>query len=564
MMSPFPFTLSVRLLPCLSGIRSLWRRPAVWQMAVLVLALAVFANPAMAAKRVALVIGNDDYRSVPKLLKAVNDARTMAATLRQIGFTVTVAENQTRRQFSEALLAFDSALEPGDIAFFFYSGHGYEITGQNFLLPVDVPAATEGQEDLVRDAAFSADRIVERLLNRNVRSAILVFDACRNNPFEREGVRALPGSGGLAPMNQIPNGVFSVFSAGPRQTALDRLSDDDVNPNSVFTRIFAKELLQPGLSLVQVAQSTRRSVSEIADQVGHKQVPAYFDQMVDDVFLTGKATADAKTGDQPANPAPANTNPTVVALAPPVGSANPAPPVNSAPPPVAPPPVATAPAPVAPQNVAVLPPVSPPALPGQGAVNAPMATFFRHNTGWSVTLSIADPALAVSWRVGNSGEFQETRLLNQFDPRTRKRTPSMSFELPLGTPAGTIEVRYVDINGSMQGPFSINFDPLDMVTQTQRERLEDDNSDWVRFGEWSELTLDYSRLIEANCVIAEIFLDIDSMGTRKIIQTPPCQAGLSGSGRGRSSLKLPSMTRFVSVQLLYRDGTRSAVRTFRR
>ena len=220
------------------------------------------ATPAQAEKRVALVIGNNDYKNVPKLQKAVNDARTMGDTLKQLGFTVMVAENQTRQAFSETLLAFDNAVGPGDTAFFFYAGHGFEIAGQNFLLPTDVPAAGEGQEELVRDASVLADRIIERLQNKNVRTAILVFDACRNNPFERSGTRALAGGGGLAPMTQLPEGVFSVFSAGPRQTALDRLSNSDDNPNSVFTRTFAKELLQPGENLVQVAQHTRRTVSE--------------------------------------------------------------------------------------------------------------------------------------------------------------------------------------------------------------------------------------------------------------------------------------------------------------
>ena len=250
-------------------------------------ALVMLAAPAQAAKRVALVIGNNDYKNVPKLQKAVNDARTMGDTLKQLGFSVMVAENQTRQAFSETLLAFDHAVEPGDTAFFFYAGHGFEIAGQNFLLPIDVPAATEGQEELVRDASVLADRIIERLQNKKARTAILVFDACRNNPFERTGTRAVAGGGGLAPMTQLPEGVFSVFSAGPRQTALDRLSNNDNNPNSVFTRTFAKELLQPGENLVQVAQHTRRIVSEMAETVSHKQIPVYFDQMVDDVFLNG-------------------------------------------------------------------------------------------------------------------------------------------------------------------------------------------------------------------------------------------------------------------------------------
>ncbi len=260
--------------------------------------LLALAAPAYAEKRVALVIGNNDYKNVPKLQKAVNDARTMGDTLKQLGFSVMVAENQNRQAFSETLLAFDKAVQPGDTAFFFYAGHGFEIAGQNFLLPTDVPAATEGQEELVRDASVLADRVIERLQNKKVRTAILVFDACRNNPFERAGTRAVAGGGGLAPMTQLPEGVFSVFSAGPRQTALDRLSNNDDNPNSVFTRTFAKELLQPGENMVQVAQHTRRIVSEMAETVSHKQIPVYFDQMVDDVFLNGVAKGQSETPEE--------------------------------------------------------------------------------------------------------------------------------------------------------------------------------------------------------------------------------------------------------------------------
>src|SRR4051794_10226866 len=162
----------------------------------MVAAFAVSAMPAHAEKRVALVVGNNDYRNVPKLQKAVNDARTMGDTLKQLGFTVMVAENQNRQAFSQTLLAFDKAVEAGDTAFFFYAGHGFEIAGQNFLLPTDVPAATEGQEELVRDASVLADRIIERMQNRKVRTAILVFDACRNNPFERRSEERRVGKEG--------------------------------------------------------------------------------------------------------------------------------------------------------------------------------------------------------------------------------------------------------------------------------------------------------------------------------------------------------------------------------
>src|SRR5262249_8354930 len=145
---------------------------------VVLVSLMAVAAPAHAEKRVALVIGNNDYRNVPKLQKAGNDARTMGDPLKQLGFNVMVAENLNRQQFSQTLLAFDNAVGVGDTAFFFFAGHGFEIAGQNYLLPTDVPAATEGQEELVRDASVLADRIVERLQNRKVRTSILRFDAC--------------------------------------------------------------------------------------------------------------------------------------------------------------------------------------------------------------------------------------------------------------------------------------------------------------------------------------------------------------------------------------------------
>ncbi len=354
----------------------------------------VLAAPAHAEKRVALVIGNNDYRNVPKLQKAVNDARTMGDTLKQLGFSVMVAENLNRQQFSQTLLAFDNSVGPGDTAFFFFAGHGFEIAGQNYLLPTDVPGAAEGQEELVRDASVLADRIVERLQNKKVRTSILVFDACRNNPFERSGTRAVAGGGGLAPMSQLPEGVFSVFSAGYKQTALDRLSNDDSSPNSVFTRTFAKELLQPGENLVEVAQHTRKLVSEMAETIGHRQIPAYTDQMVDNVFLNGTGKAQAEAA-KPAEPAP--------------------------------------------QKVAALPPVAVPrTAPPSDSLNAPIAAFSRHNGGWTIVFSIADPALGISWRIGEAGDFRETGFLDTLDPRTRKRMPNPSIELAADAPAATI------------------------------------------------------------------------------------------------------------------------------
>jgi hypothetical protein len=495
--------------------RSFSRPAALAGIALAFLALAV---PAHAEKRVALVIGNNDYKNVPKLQKAVNDARTMGDTLKQLGFSVMVAENQTRAAFSQTLLAFDAAVEPGDTAFFFYAGHGFEIAGQNFLLPTDVPAAGEGQEELVRDASVLADRIIERLQNKKVRTAILVFDACRNNPFERSGTRAVAGGGGLAPMTQLPEGVFSVFSAGPRQTALDRLSNNDDNPNSVFTRTFAKELLQPGENLVQVAQHTRRLVAEMAETVSHKQIPVYFDQMVDDVFLNGMA---AKEVAKPAEP---------------------------------------------PQQLAALPPVSVPRMPQNDSVNAPIAMFSRHNGGWTVVFSIADPTLGISWRMGDAGEFRETGFIDTLDPRTRKRLPNPSIELAADAPAATIQVRYVDASGELQGPFPIRFDPEAALIHDQRKILDMTATSWLSFREFNGLLVYYTQLMSYRCAIREARVGIDSAVPDKVLKMPPCDPRDPSAipHDAQPYLKLAPSTQFVSVELTYRDGSVSEIKSFRR
>lgn len=481
-------------------------------------AFLMLANPALAAKRIALVIGNNDYKNVSKLQKAVNDARTMGDTLRQLGFSVMVAENQTRQAFSQTLLAFDQQIEAGDTAFFFYAGHGFEIAGQNYLLPTDVPAATEGQEELVRDASILADRIVERLQNRKARTSVLVFDACRNNPFERKGTRAVAGGAGLAPMTELPEGVFSVFSAGPRQTALDRLSDNDSNPNSVFTRIFAKELVQPGETMVQVAQRTRRTVSEMAETVRHKQVPVYFDQMVDDVFLNGPAKAE-----------------------PPTAHAEPA------------------------QKVAALP-VAPLKPPSNEAVNAPIANFSRHNGGWTVVFSIADPALGISWRMGDSDQFKETGFLDTLDPRTRKRMPNPAIELAADAPAATIQMRYVDANGEVQGPFPIRFDPDAALVRDQRKILDMTATSWLSFRQFNGLLVYYTHLMSYRCAIREVRIGIDSSVPDRALKMPPCDPldPVAIPHDATPYLKLPPATKTISVELTYRDGSVSEIKSFRR
>ena len=274
------------------------------------LVLGLMSPPALAQKRVALLVGNDAYQNVPMLKTAINDTHALADALRKLNFSVIIAENQSRRAMSESLLAFDKAIEPGDMALFFFAGHGFEIHGENFLVPTDTPAVGEGQEELLRDAAYPAERIVERLQARGARTTILVLDACRDNPFERPGGRGLKGPGGLAPMTPA-EGAFILFSAGAKQLALDRLSGRDPDPNSVFSRNFIHELQEPGLTLVQIAKRTQMDVKQMAATIGRDQTPAYYDQIVGEVVLSSLVNSAAT-----ATPPPAMALPSIIAKRP--------------------------------------------------------------------------------------------------------------------------------------------------------------------------------------------------------------------------------------------------------
>jgi hypothetical protein len=273
---------------------------AMARLALVALCLAAgLVLPARAEKRVALLIGNAAYENVPRLYTTINDARAVGASLSNLGFSVTVVENQTRRALSEAFIAFDKAIEPGDVAFLFFAGHGFEIHGQNYLLPIDVPPAGEGQEELIIDASFTADRLISRMQARGARTVIVVLDACRNNPFERPGGRGIDRGGGLASMTPV-EGVFIVFAAGAKQIALDQLATREKVQNSVFTRNFVRQLEEPGLTLVQIAKRLQSEVRLMAAAVGHEQTPAYYDQVVGDVVLNpatgvaqGQVTRDA-------------------------------------------------------------------------------------------------------------------------------------------------------------------------------------------------------------------------------------------------------------------------------
>lgn len=256
-------------------------------MCILLAGLAVAATlGGAAAKQLAIVVGNDAYAEIAQLSAGVNDARAMSEGLKRAGFEVELVENGSKRQISRALASVEGRIDPGDTVVFHYSGHGFEIDGQNWLLPVDVPAAREGESGLVKDGAFNAADIIDRFRARGAGTVVAILDACRNNPFLRPGTRALTGSRGLARMD-ASGGVFIMFSAGSKQEALDKLSPADPSSTSVFVRSFLPLLEQSDLSLIDMAKETQGRVRDLARSVGHDQIPAYYDGIVGRVTLTG-------------------------------------------------------------------------------------------------------------------------------------------------------------------------------------------------------------------------------------------------------------------------------------
>jgi hypothetical protein len=257
------------------------------------------ATPAIAEKRVALAIGNDLYPNLPadrQLKKAANDATTIAGTLRSLGFEVIVGTNLGRQAMIDKLAEFTARLQPGDTAALFFAGHGVAIAGVNYLIPSDVPAVTEGAEARVRGASLAEPDLIAELQARSVRVVLLVIDACRDNPFPRAAGRSIGNARGLADAKPA-RGIFTMYSAGIGQTALDRLGGNDAAHNSVFTRIFDEQLKRPDLHLGDLAVEVRERVAELAlkatDARGqpapHEQTPAYYDQTLGGrIYLAGQ------------------------------------------------------------------------------------------------------------------------------------------------------------------------------------------------------------------------------------------------------------------------------------
>jgi hypothetical protein len=276
-------------------------------LALLVFVLGLGLAQANAEKRLALVVGINDYKEVPALEKAVGDAEAISTKLTGLGFGVTTILNADRRSLNRALTQFYSTITPGDTVLFHYSGHGVAIEGQNYLLPADIPEPGSGQTDLLKVESLPLATLVDTFKAKGAGVSIFIIDACRDNPFATAGKRSLGSTRGLGSV-EPPKGSFIMFSAGLGQAALDRLSDADTEKTSVYMRVLLSRFDQPNMKLRDLAASVREEVDTLAKTAGHEQRPAYYDDLPEDFSITGKivsAAVPAPVVEAPVAPEPA-------------------------------------------------------------------------------------------------------------------------------------------------------------------------------------------------------------------------------------------------------------------
>ena len=229
------------------------------KVAALLLALVgqLPGTPAHAAGRVALVIGNASYKEAP-LRNPVNDARAMAKTLERLGFEVIRLENANRVEMERAIIEFTGRLGEDASGLFYYAGHGVQVTGRNYLIPVDAKLESERE---VRVETINVNLVLDELEYAGNRLNIVILDACRNNPFER---RFRGRSRGLAAVDAA-RGTLIAYSTAPGSVALD-----GDGSNGLYTEELLRTLNRPGLGVEEVFKQVRINVSK---RTNSKQIP---------------------------------------------------------------------------------------------------------------------------------------------------------------------------------------------------------------------------------------------------------------------------------------------------
>ena len=230
------------------------------------LTLLLSAMPLQAeGKKVALVIGNSGYLHTPRLENPKNDAADMLAALKKLGFVVVEGRDLDKASMDRTIRDFAGALSGAHVGLFFYAGHGLQVGGQNYLVPVDAKLSTASAVD------FEMVRLdlVHRTMEREASTNILIMDACRDNPLARNLARALGTRStqigrGLASV-ESGEGTLISFSTQPGNVALD-----GTGRNSPFAAALLKHIVAPGDDLPSILINVRNDVMQATDR---RQVP---------------------------------------------------------------------------------------------------------------------------------------------------------------------------------------------------------------------------------------------------------------------------------------------------
>ncbi len=260
----------------------------------------VIASPAHADRRVALVIGNGSYQHAAPLANPANDARAVAAALERLGFDVVSGFDLSNAEMRKTVRAFADKLVAADVAIFFYAGHGLQVAGENYLIPVDAAIRSEADLDF---NAVKMD-LISRQLDRESKVKIIMLDACRDNPFEKELTRSMGKTRstavkkGLAEINTA-GGTLIAFATDPGSVALD--GDGKHSP---FTTALLKHIETPG---IEIGLMMRRVTKDVFESTGERQRPWTNASLTGELYLKEGETAGI-TPAPPAVPPPSSAS----------------------------------------------------------------------------------------------------------------------------------------------------------------------------------------------------------------------------------------------------------------
>ena len=238
-------------------------------------------------RRLALILGNSSYNNAP-LANPANDARAMATKLRQLGFEVMEKENATREDMVRLSREFGNRLKLGGVGVFYYAGHGVQLNGINYLLPVDSDIQDETE---LQTRAYDIDEMLNKMDSAKNRLNIVILDACRNNPLVRATRSDLHG---LATMQQ-GTGTIVAYATQPGATA----ADGPAGGNSLYTQQLLLALSQPGLRVEDVFKQVRM---EVYRRSGGVQTPWENSSLIGEFYFNRGAAGQAAPPEVPAAP----------------------------------------------------------------------------------------------------------------------------------------------------------------------------------------------------------------------------------------------------------------------